>query len=388
MPSSLHQGGDAERDTIAASCVDTSAVEGRRRSEGTALGSVSATVIVPFHRGIQHLSACLAAIRVSLPDTPLIVAADGAREPLAPLCAAYDATIVEIPGGPAGPAVARNRAAEHATGDILLFVDADVVVAPDALPGMRTVLESEPHLAAVFGAYDHRPTAPGLVSQFKNLAHTYVHERGQRSASTFWAGLGAVRREAFLAVGGFDERFRRPSIEDVDLGQRMSAAGRTLRLDTRFRGTHLKRWTLLGCVRTDVCARGIPWVQLIHRSGAIADDLNTTMHLRLSVVAAYGTLTAVVAAWWHVVGLIALVPSVAALLYLNRDFYMWCARCRGWTFAAAVVPLHFVHHLCNGISFAIGSLLYIAARAGTRLPGTLPLEPWALAADRRESRIP
>ena len=156
MPSSLHQGGEAERDTIAASRVDTSAAEGRRRSESTALGSVSATVIVPFHRGIHHLSACLAAIRVSLPDTPLIVAADGAREPLAPLCAAYDATIVEIPGGPAGPAVARNRAAEHATGDILLFVDADVVVAPDALPGMRTVLESEPHLAAVFGAYDHR----------------------------------------------------------------------------------------------------------------------------------------------------------------------------------------------------------------------------------------
>ena len=40
-------------------------------------------------------------------------------------------------------------------------------------------------------------------------------------------GLGAIRREAFDAVGGFDaQRFPRPSIEDVELGMRLHAAGR------------------------------------------------------------------------------------------------------------------------------------------------------------------
>ena len=82
------------------------------------------------------------------------------------------------------------------------------------------------------------------MSQFKNLSHAYVHEVGNPAASTFWAGLGAVRAAAFQRVGGFDERFVRPSVEDIDLGYRLAAAGYPLRLDPAFRGTHLKRWTL------------------------------------------------------------------------------------------------------------------------------------------------
>ena len=44
--------------------------------------------------------------------------------------------------------------------------------------------------------------------------------------TTFWTGLGAVRRDAFLAVGGFDgARYPHPSIEDIELGRRLFAAG-------------------------------------------------------------------------------------------------------------------------------------------------------------------
>ena len=80
-------------------------------------------------------------------------------------------------------------------------------------------------IGAVFGAYDESPAAPGLVSQAKNLAHAFVHHGSPGNAVTFWAGLGAVRTQVFLAVNGFDERFGRPSIEDIDLGYRLTAAG-------------------------------------------------------------------------------------------------------------------------------------------------------------------
>ena len=84
-----------------------------------------------------------------------------------------------------------------------------------------------------------------MVSQYRNLLHHFVHQEGNPEASTFWAGCGAVRRAAFDAVAGYDEaRFRRPSIEDIELGYRLRRAGYRIRLDRDLQCTHLKRWRL------------------------------------------------------------------------------------------------------------------------------------------------
>lgn len=290
-----------------------------------------------------------------MPEAEILIAADGAREDCRPLATSHGARVIDVEG-PSGPATARNRAAALATGEILVFVDADVVPAPDALPGLCRLLSEESGLAGVFGAYDLTPPEPNFMSQFKNLSHARVHEVGSGEASTFWAGLGAMRTSVFRSVDGFDERYRRPSVEDIDLGYRVVAAGHRLRLDPRFRGTHLKRWTLASIVTTDVVARGIPWVQLMGRYGVPRNQLNLSVALRLSVVCAYLLVIALVLLPVTRWSLLLAVAALLALVGLNLDFYRWFARQRGWLFAARVVPAHLVHHLCNGLSFAIGSI--------------------------------
>ena len=140
---------------------------------------------------------------------------------------APDEVIVVSKPAASGPAMARNRGADGASGEVLVFVDADVVVHADAFELIRAAFESEPHLTAVFGSYDDAPEAPGAVSGFRNLLHHHVHQEGGGEASTFWAGLGAIRRDAFPAVGGFDaERYSEPSIEDIELGMRLRSGRR------------------------------------------------------------------------------------------------------------------------------------------------------------------
>lgn len=347
------------------------------------IGFVDATVIIPFHRNLGQLGQSLAAARTSMPDAEIIVAADGALDDCTSLAQTYGARIVRI-AGPSGPATARNRGADLATGDLLFFIDTDVVVAPDALPGMYRLLAENPGVAGVFGAYDLHPPEPNFMSQFKNLSHAYVHEIGAGEASTFWAGLGAIRASVFRSVGGYDERFRQPSIEDIDLGVRIVAAGHVLMLDPRFRGTHLKRWTWRSAVMTDLTARGIPWTQLIHRSGVPKNRLNLSAALRVSVVCAYlllgGLLLTPVTPWGG--GLAA--AALAALLALNAPYYRWLARQRGVRFAATGVFAHWIHHLGNGMSFLVGTLLSVTSKIGWRLPGALPLSIWTpgLAAQR------
>ena len=122
----------------------------------------------------------------------------------------------------------------------------------------------------MFGAYDHAPVATNFISQFRNLYHAYVHEASGEDGSTFWSGLGAIRASAFYAVGGFDERFSRPSVEDIDLGYRLCASGHRIRLDTRFRGGHLKRWSLRSSV--SVLPSGCLSVIEFYDSDAITPD--------------------------------------------------------------------------------------------------------------------
>lgn len=244
------------------------------------------SVIVPAYNATKYLPRCLAAVFAST-HRPLecIVVDDSSTDDPESACAPFPATVVHAPGGPRGPAFARNRGAEAARGDILFFVDADVVIAPDALARVAHDFTEHPEVAAVFGSYDQTPGAPNFVSQYKNLFHHYVHQESSPEAATFWSGCGAVRRAIFRQVGGFDAaRYPKASIEDIEFGRRLKAAGQRILLDKELQGKHLKRWTLSGLVKCDVLNRAVPWTKLIFEDRSVPNDLNLRRSQRVSSV--------------------------------------------------------------------------------------------------------
>lgn len=334
------------------------------------------TVIVPFHRDLGQLERCLAALGSIPARGEVLVVGDGAPRDTALLAARFGARFLPHPVA-TGPAAARNRGAAAARGDVLVFVDADVVVAPDAVARIVALLEADAGVAAAFGAYDESPDRPDFVSQYRNLAHSFVHQQASREAQTFWAGLGAVRREAFAAVGGFDERFGAPSVEDIDLGYRLRAAGYRIRVDPDIRGCHLKRWTVWSSIRIDLVSRGVPWTQLLLRRGRVDNDLNLRREYQLSVICAYVLVGGLLAGFLWPPAFAVSAAMALALVLLNRGYYRYFVRQRGLWFALRVFPLHVVHHLCNGVSFAWGAAAFLARRAwNVRLPGALPIHPW------------
>jgi glycosyltransferase involved in cell wall biosynthesis len=293
------------------------------------------TAIVPATDRPATLEDCLTAIKAaSRPPEEVIVASE--------------------PEG-ATPAAARNRAAERATGEVLVFVDADVVVHPDVFSRIRDRFDADPELVALFGSYDDAPRARGVVSSFRNLLHHHVHQSSPGRATTFWSGLGAVRRREFSEVGGFEDDRR--WLEDVELGGRLNARGARVELDPAVQGTHLKAWSLAGMVRMDFAQRGIPWVQLALSGRAPADALNLRWRHRLSAALCAGGLLALLRRR-PLRAMVALLGLVA----LNRSFYALLARRQGPVGAAAGVGLHAVHHLAGAAAVPAGIALYALRR--------------------------
>lgn len=344
---------------------------------------VAASVIVPFHRGRAPLERVVSAVAGSVTGLEIIVVANGHDEDLSTLTNIAGLQVHSL-SRRSGPAVARNRGAEAATGSILVFVDADVVPHPTAIPAMLEVLAREPHLAGVFGAYDRHPDEQGFFSQYRNLAHAFEHERGNPEARTFWAGLGAVRAVAFESVGGFDERYPRPSIEDIDLGYRLSAEGHRLRLDAAIRGTHLKRWTVLSSIVTDIRDRGVPWSQALFKYGAMANDLNVSWTGRASVVLVYVFAISTAVGILRPAALLLALASLVGFVIVNRELVSWFARVRGSRFTLGVLGGQILHHLCNGVSMVLGSALWFGQRVlGFRTAWTLPADRWSSTSCRR-----
>lgn len=314
--------------------------------------SIPLSIIVPVYNNPGDLRECLTALAAQAPpEAEIIVVDDASTDETAAVAARLGARVVRLEKN-SGPAAARNHGARHARGDVLFFVDADVVLGPRTVDRILNIFGERGEVAAVFGSYDATPRAPDVVSRYRNLLHHFVHQHGRADASTFWAGCGAIRRVAFHDVGGFDdERFPRPSIEDIELGQRLRRAGHRILLDKTIQGTHLKRWSLGSLIRTDITRRAIPWSRLVLENKAVPDTLNLAWKERVSAaLVAVVVVSVPLAVLWP--GLAALpLAALAALLVRNRELYLFFLRQGGPWFALTCIPLHLLYYVYSSLSY-------------------------------------
>ena len=368
--------------------------------------TISVTVVVPTHNSAAYLSACLQCLRKSVGCSyELIVVDDCSTDKTREIALRFNARVITLPKK-SGPATARNRAVPECRSDILVFIDSDVLVRENTLQQLREKLEDD-SLAAVFGSYDQRPKVRTFVSVYKNLMHHFFHQRAGGNVETFWSGCGAIRTAVFKEVGGFNENFPHPSIEDIELGMRLSEQGHSILLSPDIQAQHTKRWTLLKLIYTDVFRRGIPWTRLMFCRDGLKDNLNTQWGQRFSVMIAgvlllvtgiislqrpacalmpailvafllatdfistlvglTGVVVNASAAILVVAALLCLVwePLTLSILFLavviwgiNLPSLLFLCRAEGSSFAVMSLPLHLLYFFYCGVAFAGGVLLH------------------------------
>jgi len=290
-------------------------------------------------------------VQASLPaGGEVVVVDDGSTDDGATVAAAMGARVLRLPRN-CGQAVARNRGARAAAGDVLMFVDSDVIVAPDAIERACRTLRERTEVAGVFGSYDTHPRAAGLVSQFRNLLHHYVHQVGHTEAFTFWAGCGALRRA--------------PSRRSVASTRRaVSSGSRTSHSATGCAPPASACSSTRGsCARISSAGRSEGWsapmCSIVPSLDAARpqwrarpDDLNLARGQRWSVALVALAGAAVPLALLDRRWLVVAVGALATVAVLNRGFYAFLRRERGLGLALAAFPLHALHLACGGIGVA------------------------------------
>lgn len=310
------------------------------------------SIIVPVYNGGVGFDQCLDRIRSSTYENyELIVIDNGSTDDSVSVAKKYGDLILHCPG-PSGPGATRNVGAERARGEILFFVDSDVVIRADTLGKIVADFQAHADVAAVFGSYDDKPPALNFLSQYKNLLHHFVHQEGNSEASTFWGGCGGIRTNIFQAIKGFDqERYPYPSIEDIELGYRLRSHGYRILLNKNIQVTHLKEWRLKSLLRADILYRAVPWSKLILESKGMINDLNLQNSQRICGGLACLIFFLLPFSWVHPLVLLVLFVFSLTIFVVNRKLFLFFLNRRGLGFLFLAFPMHLVYYLYSVITF-------------------------------------
>jgi glycosyltransferase involved in cell wall biosynthesis len=128
-----------------------------------------------------------------------------------------------------GPAALRNLAAKDAKGEFLLFVDSDVILPPASLENFRNLCLTQ-EFAAVLGLEVLPPVIDNWIGNFRTLQvqDNWGEYRTKQAAVEAWGTtFGAIRRDLFLKIGGFNESYKGADVEDHELAAKIEG-GQTI----------------------------------------------------------------------------------------------------------------------------------------------------------------
>ena len=201
------------------------------------------SVVVCAYNAERTMEACLASLEVlNYPDYEVIVVNDGSRDRTLEIAERFSfCRIISQPNK--GLSVARNVGAEAATGEIVAYTDSDCVADPDWLSYL--VGRMEAGALAACGGPNFPPPEDSLVPSAVAVSpggptHVLISDE----VAEHIAGCNmAFRRDALLALGGFDPQYRAAG-DDVDICWRFQDAGHTIGFSPAAVVWHFRRNTV------------------------------------------------------------------------------------------------------------------------------------------------
>lgn len=257
-----------------------------------------------------------------------------------------------------GPAKARNQGAQKAKGKVVLFLDADVQCYPDTITRVAKRFQKDSDLTALTGVWVRPRRTKKFFANFKALRDWsfWINERSKRSYYyLFSTRIAAIKKEVFLRLGGFNEKFRGADIEDIEFTYRIARRYAVI-FDEKIRVKH--EFENFGPVAKKYFRRSFFWSQLFAQRLKF-DAVAMTPKETIAGLSAILCLPVMVASIFLPKILLVVLFLLLLVAFGNRKFLAYVYQEEGLVFAFKAFWTNFILYylIYAGAALAVTALL-------------------------------
>lgn len=314
------------------------------------------SIIVPVYNGVDTLHRCLESIFDSSGcDCEVIVVNDGSTDNTIDIVRQFPCEVINLSKN-RGAARARNEGAKEAEGDVLLFVDADVILERDTIGKLAETFQKK-SVQILTGIYGKKIIYPNAVSVYKNLLLHFEH---MHPSQRFWTGCAAIDRQTFFQIGMFDERKGGALNEDTAFGYEAISKGYKIFINTDIQVSHNHYYSLKGLIWNEFC-KTVDWLQVLFtvKNKRVIQEYYLHQRNILSLLCIYLSLSCFLLVVFVSIKFAVLAISLLILfVFLNLPFYVLIKNEKGFKYSLAALFFHVVSFLTVGAGILAGVVTY------------------------------
>lgn len=317
------------------------------------------SAVVPVHNSAGTIRLCLQGIiEQSVPFDEIILVDDGSTDDAcSSLEGIMNITVIKLPSK-MGPAFARNAGARHASGEIIFFVDSDVRLPANAVHEVRMIFSKWENLVCVCGIYSKSVFRKNdFISQYRALTQHFWKKSECGNTARFACSVGAIKRDVFSEMGGFDERFLGPDVEDYEFGHRLTARGYSILQTDSIVADHNDEKSLFQLAKA-VFSRAYSYAGLFMKRRKIDTGYLGRRRVLVFPVALF-SIVLLSASFFENRLFLFWVLSFAVFIILDLDLYRLFLKEKGIIFLCAGTILHFFFILVMGSGFLTGLIVQL-----------------------------
>lgn len=180
------------------------------------------SIVIPTYNVSKFMPGLLDSIfRNRVDDMEVIIVDDCSKDNTVEIARKYPVEVIVLEQN-GGPARARNIGVEAAKGDIIFFLDSDVLVMDGTVKEVEDYFKNDPSAQCVIGICATEPLNKGFVPKYMAMFE-YIHLLGVpgNKVSVFAPRCGAIKKEFFQRLGGYREKYKGADVEDFELARRI-----------------------------------------------------------------------------------------------------------------------------------------------------------------------
>ena len=325
------------------------------------MNTLKISIIIPsFNPNLATFADCLKSINSSRLKPLEVIIVDDASQIKYPKKIESTYKIIKNKTNK-GPAYSRNKGAKEARGDILCFIDSDVEINPDTLDKITEKFKNDT-LTAVQTIYSTESPIRNFISQYHNLYQRYNYSIIKSSyINALSAYCFAIKKDIFFGLGGFDEKVKDPSTEDLNLGIKLSFRNYKIFLAKDIEVKHLAYFNIQKIFKRKFIM-GRDWANYFLKDQKTRSlkliNTNHPSNLKLSIAVSPFILFSLIFIYLPIAKYV-LLTSLFIFLISNFIFFVFLSKKKGFIFMLKSIIIHwficlsiFLGLLVGGFDFA------------------------------------